>query len=1033
MFFLTVLCAISTAFSQTKAISGKVVDENNTPIEGASIVIKGGTRGTSSDAAGNFTLNATAADVLVISAVNFANTEVRVGKESFITISLKGQLSTIEEVVVTAVGINRAQKTLGYSASTIKGDDLLKARETNVLNGMAGKISNVRINSQSGTLGGSAKIVIRGVNSLDGNSVLFVIDGMTVGDATSAGGTTSNNVDYGNRMGDLSPDDIESMTVLKGAAATALYGSRAKDGAVIITTKRGKKGARTAVSVNSSVRFDSPLVLPEFQNDYAQGNYGVYDLKYTNGWGPKIADVQNKKFIDFMGDSVNLRAYPDNVKDFFKTGVSNINNVSFSGGGDNSDYRMSFTAVNETGIIPNTKLNKYNISLNSGREFSPKFSTRFSTNYTRISSDGRPAQSSNNANILTSAIYGLPRVVDINKLRDNYINPTTGDQIFLSTDKTGNNPFWIMNFNRNSNTVDRFLGTFTLNYKPFSWMTVTDNLGGDIYTEKRSSVTRKGTAGNINGSFTNADIYSRQINNDLLVTLEKRNLVKELSVKLILGHNVNERETRTTTVQANNLTIDQLYTYSNAASTTSTLGYSKRRLYGVYGDLGLSYRDFLFLNVTGRNDWTSTLPVANRSYFYPSVSSSFIFSEFTKSLSWLSYGKVRASWASVGSDLAPYQLDFQYSPVTTVFLQYLSNNTVFPFAPINTAFTGPRILPNANLVPQRQNSYELGTDLKFLKNRIGLGFTYYNTATKKQLIPIDVAISTGYFSKYVNVGLIRNKGIEVDLNLQVIKEKNFGWNVDVNFGKNKQVVEELAEGLNQYSLASGWSGLQIKAEKGQTFGLYGTAWQRDTASGQFVINTATGLRNTVANQRLGNIYPDWTMGINNSFSYKGISLSALLDIRKGGVFYSGTVAALRSSGLAKETDANRGKIFVDKGVMDDGTGKLVANTVPVQSMQDFWGWYSSTTNTEGNVFDASFVKLREVRVAYAFPAKLLGKSFIKGAEIGLEGRNLWLIKSHVPHVDPEMNFFGAGSIGEGVEFNSVPSARSWGANVRLTF
>ncbi len=1037
-----VLLWATIVLAQERTVTGTVTaQEDGLPLPGVSVKIKGTTSGTQTGATGQYSLSIPGNNaVLVFSYIGFANQEVAVGSRSVVNVALTVDAKQLSEVVVTALGITREAKSLGYSTTVIDNEELTKARETNILNSLAGKVSGVRVNSQSGTLGGSSKVVIRGVNSLDASNVLYVIDGVTVGNATAAGGTISNNVDYGNRMGDLSSDDIESMTILKGAAATALYGSRAKDGAIVITTKRGKKG-KASVDVNSSVRFDNPLVLPEFQNEYAQGTFNAttknydYSLKNVNGWGPRIADVQGQTFPDFLGNQVTLRAQPNNVKDFFDTGVSYLNNISFSGGDENSDYRFSFSAANEKGIVPMSKLNRYNLGVNAGRQFGKNLSSRFSGTYTRSKADGRPSQASNNQNIITSSVFSLPRVIDIAQLKSNFEDPVTGNQNFLGSNKDGNNPYWIVNYNTNNNLVDRFAGSYALTYKPIDWITISNNLGGDIYRERRSTVVRKGTAGTLNGKFSNMDIFSRQINNDLIATFVQDNLVKDFKFKFILGGNVNTRESQSTSVDAVDLTIDQLYNYTNAASKTPNLAYSKQSLVSAYGDFGISYKDYLYLDVTGRNDWSSTLPVENRSYFYPSVSGSLIFSELLRdqNLDWLNFGKLRASWASVGSDLSPYNLDYQYTPFSTVFLQYISSAaTVFPAGPISTAFAGPRILPNDKLVPQRQNSYEFGTEMKFLRSRIGLDFTYYNTKTRDQLIPIDVAISTGYFSKYVNVGLISNKGVELMLNAIPVQNRDFSWGIDFNFGKNKQVVEELTEGITQYSLASGYSGLQIKALVGEPFSLYGSKWERDPASGELVINASNGLRRAVADQNLGSIYPDWTLGINNQFSYKNFTLSGLVDIRQGGVFFSGTTANLRGNGLAVETGGDRTAI-VDKGVVLQN-GAYVPNTTPVRSMQDYWLQNYGTSLTEANIFDASYVKLREIRFSYVLPKAIFKQiGAFKTAEIGLEGRNLWLIKSHSPHVDPELNFFGAGSVGEGVEFNSVPSTRSIGMNLRLSF
>jgi len=1034
-------CCFGQAFGQNRQVSGKVTSvADGSPLGGVSVVVVGTSTTTQTDNLGNYLVTVPNNEAtLAFSYIGYVGQRIAVGNRYTIHVQLANEEEMLDEVVVTAMGITRAEKSLGYGTSLIKSDELTQARATNVINAMAGKAPGVRVTSQSGTLGGSSKVVIRGVNSFDGSSPLWVIDGTPVSDGTSAGGATARNIDYGNRIGDLSADDIESMSILKGAAATALYGSRAKDGAIIVTTKKGARNAIGSVTVNSSFRCESPLVLPEFQNEYAQGNYNTttqkyeYSLKYTNGWGPKIEGQTEK---DFLGRDVQLQAYPDNVKDFFNRGHSYINNIGFAGGTDKSDYRLGVTATNETGIIPESKLNRYNFAVNTGTQFSDKLSSRFSGTYSRIDADGRPAQSSNNLNIITAAIYGLPRTVNIHDLKNNFEDPVTGGQIFMSTDRNGNNPYWIMKYNRNSNKVDRFFGTYNLTFKPADWITISNNLGGDIYREKRQSVVRKGTAGTMNGQFVNTDLFYREINNDFMLTLIQDDVVDNFKFSLIVGNNINDKQSENTVVDASNLTIDQLYNYPNAASKTPTMGFSKRRIVGVYGDLGIAYNDYVFLNITGRNDWSSTLPLQNRSYFYPSVSGSFVFTDAWKDAlpSWLDHGKLRASWAQVGSDLTPYQLDYQYNPVSTVFMQYVgSATTVFPFSDIATAFTGPRILPNFELKPQRQNSFEIGAELKFFGSSVGLDVNYYNSGTKDQLIPIDVAISTGYFAKWVNVGLVRNKGVEVGLDVIPVKTDNFTWGMDFNFSKNKQVVEELADNLEQYSLASGWSDLQIKAVKGETFGLYGNAFERDEATGKYIIDEDSGLRKTIANQKLGNIYPDWMLGVNTYLHYKSFSVSGLVDIRQGGVFYSGTVSDLRQGGLAVETGGDRSRVIIEDGWVNKGDG-WVQNDVAVQSHQHYWSQNYKGGNTEANVFDASYIKLREIRVAYTFPKNIITRQkAFKAAEIGVEGRNLWLIKSKVPHVDPESNFFGAGGVGEGVEFNSIPSTRSFGFNVRLTF
>jgi len=650
-------------------------------------------------------------------------------------------------------------------------------------------------------------------------------------------------------------------------------------------------------------------------------------------------------------------------------------------------------------------------------------------NYVKSSSSGRPAQGSNSNNILTNKINTMPTTIDIEDARDNWIDEF-GNQISLDGDRTVNNPYWIINRNKFTNEVERLIGSVDVGYEIAPWLTISNRVGTDFYNEYRRQISSKGTLGNLDGSFSTYDLYNRVFNNDLMATADF-DVGSDLNFRIIAGHNIFEHEIRRTYVFGQDLVMADLYTFANTNSTSPANYYSLKRLMGIYGDIGVSYKNMLFVNVTGRNDWSSTLPVENNSYFYPSVSSSFVFTELLPKNNVLSFGKLRASWANVGSDEDPYQLDFQYAAANTYYVQF-SLNGVYPHGGV-VGVTGPRIYPTPDLQPQNASTIEFGTDLRFFNNRIGIDFTYYNTLTTNQIISIDVPLSTGYFSRNVNVGAVRNAGFEADLHLSLVRRpRGVSWDVDVNFNKNSQVVEELAEGLTEYQLSGGWSGLQIKAEPEEEFGLYGTGWKRNE-DGDIVINENTGLREITPGERFGDIYPDWIMGINNTFSFKGLALNFLVDIRQGGVFYSGSVGNLRSLGMAAETVENRGQSFIDDGVIEQEDGSYVENDVPVQSMQDFWGQYSAISNTEGNVFDASYVKLREVRLSYSLPTSMLEKTFISGIRVGVEGRNLAILRDNVPHVDPELNFFGPAAVGEGVEFNSIPSTRSIGLNLMLTF
>ena len=614
------------------------------------------------------------AKTLQISYIGMQTQEVVI--KPTLKVLLKSDSQNLEEVVVTAMGIKRSEKSLGYAVSSVKGDEITKARESNVLNSLSGKIAGLQIAQSSGTVGGSSSIQIRGASSIGTvSSPLFIIDGLPIDNGSYNPDRTNGIVDVGNRAGDINSDDIESINVLKGAAATALYGARAKDGAIVITTKKGKKNSPVFVTVNSSTRFENVLKLPDFQNEYAQGSYGVYNVKMLNGWGPKISSVQDQQFTDYKGDKVTLKANPDNVKDFYETGMSYINNVSVAGGGEKADFRLSFTSTNQTGVVPGSDYNKYAFSVNAGMNFTSNFTGRISAQYIRSDSEGRPAQGANDSNLLIPLINGLPRTIDIHDIKQNWIDEN-GKQVTLDPEGKSNNPYWIINKNKFTNNLDRMIGNITLTYKPIEGLTITNNAGTDFYTEGRRKLYAKGTVGALNGKFQTWNLYKRIINNDLMVSYEKT-FANDYHFKAMVGHNLYQEEWKNENVQAQNLVVDGLYTYTNAKSTTPVNYYEKKRLVGLYGDISLGYKDMLFINVTGRNDWSSTLPINNRSYFYPSISGSFIFTELMENKDILNYGKIRLSYANVGSDEDPYNLAFKYTPASTYFLQYLGNVNTF--------------------------------------------------------------------------------------------------------------------------------------------------------------------------------------------------------------------------------------------------------------------------------------------------------------------------------------------------------------------
>ncbi len=1033
---IAVCWGVATATAQTQQVSGTVTDAAGAPVVGATVLVEGTMVGATTDASGRFTVKAPEEGKLNISFIGYQSQQIDIAGRTDISVTLEEDTHTIDDVVVTAMGITRSEKTLGYSVSKVESDELTKARDGNVLNSLSGKVAGVNISTSSGTAGGSSRIIIRGQSSLGSSGQpLFVIDGMPVSnqsyDPGNAGTALSGAaVDPGNRMGDIAGDDIESINILKGAAATALYGARAKDGAVIITTKKGSRNQSTCVTINSTMRFESILRLPDFQNTYAQGNptTGNYAYGNQNGWGPRI---EGQTVKNFLGQDVQLRAYKNNVKDFYETGKTYINSISVAGGDEKNDFRLGLTSHNQTGIIPNNEYDKYNVSFNGGRKFNDKLEARISFTYAHSTSEGRPAQGSNDVNVIVPQINSIPRTTDIAWLRDNWITETGSQMPVDETGKTGN-LYWTVNKNRNTGTVDRMFGSAVVSYKPVKGLTITNNLGTDFFEEQRRQVWASGTVGLPDGQFTTNNITYRQINNDLMISYET-NFSDDWSFKAMMGHNINQNFTKYLDVTAKNLLVADIYSYSNAESVITTNNQSKSRLIGVYGEVDLGYKDIVYLSITGRNDWSSTMPKSHRSYFYPSISTGFVFTELIPRNDILSFGKLRLSYANVGSDTVPYALDFLYTPESSVFLQYVGDNSI-PHGGL-LAYMAPATFPDPDLEPQNQSSFEIGTDLRFFNGRIRLDATYYYNKTTKNIVRLDVANSTGFFYMRKNAGTITNEGVEILAGFTPVKTKNFAWDLDVNFASNRQLVKELDPSISNYSLSSGFNSLQVKAAVGEPFSLYGTYWLTDD-EGNYIIKEDGTRAISSDTKNLGKVSPDWTMGITNTFRYRNLTLSFLVDVRYGGVLYSGTVSDLRVTGMAAETVGDNRADIVDKGVVQttDDAGNVIStpNTKAISPYQ-FWSNNYSTSVSEANIFDATYVKLRELTLSYQLPQEWFKNCFIGSLAVGIEGRNLWLMKSNVPHIDPETNIFGPSGVGSGVEYGAIPSTRSWGFNIRLTF
>ncbi|CAN5464630.1 SusC/RagA family TonB-linked outer membrane protein [soil metagenome] len=1038
---LAFVLTVGVAYAQTGTISGRVLDaQTGDPLPGANVTVVdlAGT-GTVTNVSGEYTLRNVPTRqqpyTLRASFIGYAQSEASVtlnqgGQTATANFELTEGIELARELVVVGLGIERQERELGYAVETIRGDEVMVGDNTNLLQSLSGRISGVDITQSSGSIGGSTRIILRGITSLSGdNQPLFVIDGVPISNANVAPtqGRLQGAVDTGNRANDINPADIESISVLKGGAAAALYGQRAKNGVILITTRRGVNRPRASVQASTSIVSNTVGRLPDFQNEYGPGTSGYYQNTSTSGWGPQIRGQQVTGSIIDPTQPYTLNAQPNNVRDFWETGLTSTNNLSFSTGTQTTDFRLGVGYINQGGIVPNSELDRLNLQFNAGTRLANGFNARATLNYVNSNDQGRAIQGGNEDTI-SGTVFSFPRTLDINDLR-NYVDDQGNQRTY---GQTGNNPFWIANENLFTSDINRIYGSGTVGFDPTDWLSFTARAGTDFYTQNRRQVYVPGTQGNVFGRFRDDILQSREINTDIFARVN-RPINEDFSFQAIVGNNINQRAFRRNLNDAATMSVGGLYNYANFGTNAPENSSSLRRLIGFFGDVTLGWRDAVFLNVTGRNDISSTLPVANRSYFYPSASLSVVFTDLVDiDSNLLSYGKLRLNAARVGSDEAPYQLDFRFFPVSSVFGQF--NTAVqFPYFG-NTGFNASATVPPSDLRPQQQTTFEIGTELGFLNDRINLDFNFYDQQITDQILSLPTPYSTGFGFFRTNVGAVANTGFESTLNAQTVRIGDFSHSMRATFSSNNNRVVSLAEGLDFITLETGYNTIAIRAEVGEPLGLYGTGWQRDEATGLPIINENTGLREIGLNPiRLGSLDPNFRVGFGNTFRYGPVMLSALLDWKDGGVLYSQSVAAARSGGRAQETLSNRDGSIIDIGVICSN-GECRPNDVPAVSMQSFWGALHSGSVQEAGTFDASYVKLREVVLGFDLPQSVLQRTPFGSATIALEGRNLALLYSRIPHIDPETNLFGSGTVGgAGYEFNNLPSTRQLGVNINVTF
>lgn len=1055
---LAFVCLKTTA--QDRSITGKVTSsEDKLGIPGVSVVVTGTTTGTSTDIDGNYKLDVSStAKSLKFSAISMKSKTVDLGSSNSLDVVLDPDVTRLEEVVVTANAIVREKRSLGFATTQVKGDELNQGGNTNVIGALQGKVSGVSINSLSGAPGSSQRIVIRGGTSITGqNQALFVVDGIPIENQNfRTDNDLSNQVDYGNRANDINPNDIESISVLKGPAAASIYGSRASNGAIIITTKKGHRvvggKSKMDVSYNTNVTFSSILKTPDFQNSYGQGDLDntVDDRRENFSWGLPF-DGALRPWGQEINGKQRVKPYsaiPDNYKDFFDVGTAYNNNIAFSGGTEKSTYYLSIASLNSKGIVPSTTYDKYSMRFNGSSELSNHISTSFSASYTNIASS-LPSGGQQSASIYDQLLQ-TPRdipVVDGKDLTDpfNGYNDVTGKYGFYGAYAL--NPYFTLENFKNYNNVDKLQGNFTVNYSQWSWLTITNRFGGDIYSDRRNEKWKKysyepidafynGNTQLYQGKYSEDNYNMTSYNNDLMFNF-KRQLTSDISATLMVGQNVRQYVLTQTFAQTNDqggLSVPGYYNLENSNGTPLTNNaLNKARNVGYYGDLNFAYKNMLFVGFTGRNDISSTLPADNNSYFYPSANVSFVFSELFKGKmkdDFWTYGKLRSSYAKVGNDAPPYVTTNYYSKTN---IDGGFGSTQFPFGTVNGWTVGDR-LGNPEIRPEFTTAFDVGTELSFLKERLTFDVTYYKTTNKDQIISLPLPPSSGFTSKYINTGEYENKGIEIGVRgFPVSTKSGFVWELYGTYTKNENNVISLSTGVDQITLG-GTSRLAIVAQVGKPYGSFYAVdlkhVDQNDPNSAVVVDSATGMPQLTSNLVYkGNFQPKFQASIGTKVTYKGFTLNVLFDIKQGGVFYTRTKDLMDFVGTAKETEDRTDRIWPNS-VYLNSNGQYVTNT---ESKYHPYNYFTNTIPDGQHVVDASYVKVREASLSYQFPAKWIQHTPFGSASVSVFGNNLfiWTPKENT-YSDPEQNSAGA-SNAQGFDFSANPSQRNYGFDIKVTF
>ncbi|MHA8053271.1 SusC/RagA family TonB-linked outer membrane protein [Aquirufa sp. OSTEICH-129A] len=1058
-----VTTACSSLLAQSRVVTGKVTaSEDGAALPGVSVSLKGTSRGVTTTADGSYKISVDNGAALQFSFVGYKAQTISVGSQSTINVVLVADAAELSEVVVTALGLTRTKNSLPYAAQQVKGDELTRVRTGNAFSALSGRVAGLQI-IQGNAIGGSTNVVIRGNKSLTGNNqALFVVDGVPVDNTNKNTGnqqTGRGGYDYGNAAADINPDDIESMTVLKGAAATALYGSRASNGVIMITSKKAKKGLGLTINAGLTVGTIDKSTFATYQNQYGAGYSDPYqkdgflyfdangdgvkdlvintaeDASYGTKFNPSLMVYQWDAFDPAGPNYLKARPYvaaTNTPSKFYETAISNNVNVQLDGATDQGTFKLGYTRNDERGTLPNSNVTKNIMNLAGSYNISKKVTASAAANFSVIEGKGRYGSGYSGLNVNQNFRQWYQTNVDILEQKEayfrnqqnvtwNWSDPSSAAGLKpIYTD----NYYWTRYQNYQNDTRSRLFGNAMVNYKAADFLNFMGRVTVDTYNEfqeERIAVGSQGVPG-----YTRFDRTFQELNYDLMANFDKE-IVKDLNLKALAGLNLRKSYIRSISAGTNGgLIVPGLYSIANSRGTVSAPGesYQPREVFGIFGGLTLTYKDFLTLDGTIRQDKSSTLPVANNAYLYYAGSASWLFSHHIEDLPWLTSGKLRMNYATVGND-APW------GSIKNVY------DKPDPFGS-TILFSAPSTQNNPFLKPEQTQSKEIGLEMAFLQNRLGFDLTYYHTNTLDQILPASVSSATGFSSTFVNAGNIENKGFEVSLYASPIKTADFSWNVNVNWTKNTSLVLSLYNDSKNLQLATFQGGVSLNASVGQPYGiLQGRTWK--TLNGQKLVkaNGRYDLTSTTTNN-IGNVNPDWIGGINNSFKYKNVTLNFLIDMKRGGSVFSLDQYYGQATGVYPESVGNNDKGNPSRSPVAEGGGVIMpgvladgsANTIRVENDYGTYGY--AYNPAAAFVYDASYIKLREANIVYSLPGSVVRKlGGVKGVDLSIFGRNLWIIQKYVPYADPEENL-SAGNI-QGNQSGAYPTTRSIGFNIKLLF